>query len=108
MDSSSTQIYTLSLHDALPILATLFDEISCAAAAWVFGWSAVTGELTVRYQHPVPVETPLQWEARVTSTAHPRTSSSRRRCSAPANNSLARRVKSSGRACPQERSDALS
>jgi len=23
-------------------------------------------------EHPVPVETPLQWEARVTSTAHPR------------------------------------
>ena len=52
------------------IVATLFDEISCAAAAWVFGWFAVTGELPVRYQHPVPVETPLQWEARVTSPAH--------------------------------------
>jgi len=54
------------------IVATLLDEISCAAAAWVFGWFAITGELTIRYQHPVPVETPLQWEARVTSTAHPR------------------------------------
>ena len=35
------------------------------------------------------------------------TSSSRRRSSAPANNSLARRVKSSGRSRPQERSDPL-
>src|SRR5439155_1900287 len=35
------------------------------------------------------------------------TSSSTRRCSTPAKNSLARRVKSSGRVCPQERSDAL-
>ncbi len=54
------------------IVATLFDEISCAAAAWVFGWFVFTGELTVRYQRPVPVETPLQWEAHVTSSAHPR------------------------------------
>jgi len=54
------------------IVATLFDEISCAAAAWVFGWFVFTGELTVRYQQPVPVETPLQWEAHVTSSAHPR------------------------------------
>src|SRR6266404_9647415 len=54
------------------IVATLFDEISCAAAACAFGWFVFTGELTVRYEHPVPVETPLQWEARVTSTAHPR------------------------------------
>src|SRR5437016_10759736 len=34
------------------IVATLFDEISCAAAARVFGWFVFTGELTVRYQHP--------------------------------------------------------
>ena len=54
------------------IVATLFDEMSCAAAACAFGWFVFTGELTVRYEHPVPVETPLQWEARVTSTAHPR------------------------------------
>jgi acyl-coenzyme A thioesterase PaaI-like protein len=54
------------------IIAALFDEISSAAAAWVFGWFVVTGELTVRYQRPIPVETPLHWEARVTDTAHPR------------------------------------
>jgi acyl-coenzyme A thioesterase PaaI-like protein len=54
------------------IVATLFDEISCAAAAWVFEWFVVTGELTVRYLRPVPVETPLHWEARVTSSAHER------------------------------------
>jgi acyl-coenzyme A thioesterase PaaI-like protein len=54
------------------IVATLLDEISCAAAACSFGWFVFTGELTVRYQHPIPVETPLQWEARVTSATHPR------------------------------------
>jgi acyl-coenzyme A thioesterase PaaI-like protein len=54
------------------IVATLFDEMCCAAAAWVFGGWVVTGELTVRYERPVPVETPLQWESHITSTAHPR------------------------------------
>jgi len=54
------------------IVATLFDEISCAAAAWVVGWFVVTGELTVRYERPVPVETPLRWAAWVTSSTHPR------------------------------------
>src|SRR5438552_11880316 len=54
------------------IVATLFDEISCAAAAWAFQWFVVTGELTVRYLRPVPVETPLYWEARVTSSTHER------------------------------------
>jgi len=54
------------------IVATLFDEISCAAAACVVGWFVVTGELTVRYERPVPVETPLRWEARITSSTHPR------------------------------------
>src|SRR5207247_3558243 len=54
------------------IVATLFDEISCAAAAWVFEWFVVTGELTVRYLRPVPVETLLYWEARETSSTHKR------------------------------------
>jgi acyl-coenzyme A thioesterase PaaI-like protein len=55
------------------IVATLFDEVCCAAAAWAWGGRpVVTGELTVRYDRPVPIETPLQWEARVTSSAHPR------------------------------------
>src|SRR5438445_3832871 len=54
------------------IVATLFDEISCAAAACVFEWFVVTGELTVRYLRPVPVETLLYWEARVTSSTHER------------------------------------
>ena len=52
------------------IVATLFDEISCAAAAWVFQSFVTTGELMVRYLRPVPVETLLYWEARVTSNAH--------------------------------------
>lgn len=54
------------------IVATLFDEMSCAAAAWVFGGPVVTGELSVRYERPIPVETPLQWVAEVTDTAHAR------------------------------------
>jgi acyl-coenzyme A thioesterase PaaI-like protein len=54
------------------IVATIFDEASCAAAAWTYGGFVVTGELAVRYQRPVPVETPLHWQARVTSIEHPR------------------------------------
>ncbi|HJQ82907.1 MAG TPA: PaaI family thioesterase [Candidatus Binatia bacterium] len=54
------------------IVATLFDEICCAAAAAESGWFVVTGELTVRYERPVPVDTALDWEARVTDGTHPR------------------------------------
>jgi len=47
------------------IIAAALDEISCAAAVFVRDVPVVTGELTVRYRHPCPVETPLTLSARV-------------------------------------------
>jgi acyl-coenzyme A thioesterase PaaI-like protein len=54
------------------IVATLLDEISCAAVAFVHDRYVMTGELTVRYEAPVPVAVPLELEARVTSRTHPK------------------------------------
>jgi len=52
------------------IVATLFDGISCAGSC--LGVRLAGLHRTVRSQHPVPVDTPLQWEAHVTSSGHPR------------------------------------
>jgi uncharacterized protein (TIGR00369 family) len=54
------------------IVAALLDEVSCAAATFTRGRRVVTGELTVRYHQPCPVEAPLQLSARVTDDRHPR------------------------------------
>jgi acyl-coenzyme A thioesterase PaaI-like protein len=54
------------------IVATLLDEISCAVAAFVLDHRVVTGELTVRYERPVPVETSLELRAHTASRTHPR------------------------------------
>ena len=54
------------------IVATLLDEISCAAAVFVADRRVVTGELVVRYERPVPVETGLEVEAEIVGRAHPR------------------------------------
>jgi acyl-coenzyme A thioesterase PaaI-like protein len=54
------------------IVATLLDEVSCAVAALLLDQRVVTGELSVRYEQPVPVEAPLDLLARVASRAHPR------------------------------------
>ncbi|MFN8644128.1 MAG: PaaI family thioesterase [Candidatus Binatia bacterium] len=54
------------------IVATLLDEISCAAAVFTRDRRVVTGELSVRYRRPCPVETPLRLSAEVTDAAHPR------------------------------------
>ena len=54
------------------IVATLLDEVSCAVVAFVLDHRVVTGELTVRYERPVPVEVPLDLAGRVASRAHPR------------------------------------
>lgn len=54
------------------IVATMLDEISCAAAVFVADRFVVTGELVVRYDHPVPVETPLELEAELVGQSHPR------------------------------------
>ncbi len=47
------------------ILATIIDEVSCAAVAFVEATYVVTGELTVRYLRPCPVEVPLEISARI-------------------------------------------
>jgi len=54
------------------IVASIFDEISCAAVFFLRGPHVVTGELTVRYSKPCPVETPLHFHARIVGEAHPR------------------------------------
>ena len=54
------------------IVATLLDEVSCAAAVFVGDVFVVTGELAVRYLAPVPVETPLELEAEIVRRTHPR------------------------------------
>lgn len=41
------------------ILATVMDEALCMTAYAKLGTPVVTGELTVRYLKPVPVETPI-------------------------------------------------
>ena len=41
------------------IVAAYLDEVLAAAAAHATRRTAVTGELTVRYVKPVPVETPI-------------------------------------------------
>jgi acyl-coenzyme A thioesterase PaaI-like protein len=48
------------------IVATILDEVSCAAVFFVRECFVVTGELSVRYQKPCPVEQPLEARARIT------------------------------------------
>lgn len=47
------------------IVATYFDEILAGAVVRATGRIAVTGELTVRYVRPVPVESPLVGHGRL-------------------------------------------
>ena len=49
------------------IVATFLDEVLAGAAVRTTGRVAVTGELTVRYVKPVPLETPLVGSGRVTA-----------------------------------------
>jgi len=49
------------------IVATLLDEISCAAAAVLRNRHVVTGELSVRYRRPCPVAVPFALTAKVTA-----------------------------------------
>jgi uncharacterized protein (TIGR00369 family) len=50
------------------IQATLLDEAMCMTAYAKAGTGVVTGELTVRYLHPVPTGTPLVVAGRITET----------------------------------------
>ena len=54
------------------IAATILDEASCAAVVFLADRHVVTGELTVRYEHPCPVETPLDVVASIVDRTHPR------------------------------------
>jgi acyl-coenzyme A thioesterase PaaI-like protein len=53
------------------ILATIVDEVSCAAVAFLEATYVVTGELSIRYLRPCPVEVPLEISARI-GERHPR------------------------------------
>jgi uncharacterized protein (TIGR00369 family) len=48
------------------IVATLVDEVCCAVVAFLKGTYVVTGELTIRYVLPCPVEVGLEVRARIT------------------------------------------
>lgn len=48
------------------IVATLLDEVSCAAIFFSREQMVVTGELTVRYARPCPTDVPLEVSARIT------------------------------------------
>jgi acyl-coenzyme A thioesterase PaaI-like protein len=52
------------------IVASIFDEVSCAAVFFMRGRHVVTGELTVRYEKPCPVEVALVFRARITDETH--------------------------------------
>ncbi len=54
------------------IVATLLDEMSCAAVTLVADRRVMTGELTVRYEHPCPVEAPLELVAWIADRSHRR------------------------------------
>jgi acyl-coenzyme A thioesterase PaaI-like protein len=54
------------------IVASIFDEISCAAVFFSRGCHVVTGELNVRYQQPCPVETPIEFYAKIVDETHAR------------------------------------
>lgn len=54
------------------IVAAILDEVSCAAAVFVADRFVVTGELVIRYERPVPVETPLELEAEIVGQTHAR------------------------------------
>jgi acyl-coenzyme A thioesterase PaaI-like protein len=52
------------------IVATLLDEVSCAAVFFLRGRWVVTGELAVRYLRPCPVARPLELVARIADERH--------------------------------------
>lgn len=52
------------------IVASIFDEISCAAVFFMRGRHVVTGEIAVRYEQPCPVDVPVLFRARITAETH--------------------------------------
>jgi acyl-coenzyme A thioesterase PaaI-like protein len=52
------------------IVATIFDEVSCAAVYFLGGTAVVTGELSVRYEKPCPVEREIEVQAWIADASH--------------------------------------
>ena len=52
------------------IVATLMDEVSCATVFFLKETGVVTGELTVRYSRPCPVEKDLLVRGRISDQSH--------------------------------------
>ena len=52
------------------IVATLIDEVSCATVFFSTDTGVVTGELTVRYLKPCPVERELLTRGKITDRSH--------------------------------------
>ena len=58
-DTATTEIYTFSLHDALPIsIASVLDE-SMGTAAWINGFKVMTATLKVNYYSSVKLDEQL-------------------------------------------------
>jgi acyl-coenzyme A thioesterase PaaI-like protein len=52
------------------IVATIFDEVSCASVFFVKNRYVVTGELNVRYEKPCLVETEIEFSAQIVDDSH--------------------------------------
>ena len=54
------------------IIATIFDEVSCAVLFFLRDTPVVTGELSIRYEAPCPVDRPVTFQAEVNDESHER------------------------------------
>lgn len=54
------------------IVATIFDEISCAAVALLRGRQVVTGELNIRYKDMCPTESKVTFSSYISDESHPK------------------------------------
>lgn len=52
------------------IVATIFDEVSCASVFFLKNRYVVTGELSVRYEKPCLVETEIEFLAKMVDDTH--------------------------------------
>jgi acyl-coenzyme A thioesterase PaaI-like protein len=74
------------------IVAAVLDEFSCAAIYFLRGDRVVTGELSVRYERPCPVEIPLRIQSWIQAQDHPRYLVVKAEISDPAGSVLVRSV----------------
>ena len=54
------------------IVAAILDELSCVTALAIRECYVVTGEISVRYSRPCPIDVDLDISARITEQEHPR------------------------------------